>query len=299
VSAYDAINLSQLPMPAAVEVIDFEAILAALKADLLLRAPELTEVLNLESEPVVKLLEAFAFREMILRARINDSVRAVHLPTATGSDLDALAALFGVLRLEVTAANPLASPPTAAVLESDTSLRLRTQLSLEGFSVAGPRGAYVFHARSADGRVRDVSVDTPAPGSVRVTVLSSELPQGVPTAPVLAAVTERLNADDVRPLSDSVIVQPAAIVTYEVIATITLQDGPDPTLVLEAARAAVAAYVRQCHSLGTAVRLAGLNAAMWQPGVTQVVITEPASDIVPTLQQAPFCIATAVMAVPA
>lgn len=298
-SAYDAINLSQLPMPSAVEAIDFEAILAALKTDLLLRAPQLADVLNLESEPVVKLLEAFAFREMILRARINDSVRAVHLATATGSDLDALGALFGVQRLEVTPAVPLASPPSAAVMETDTSLRMRIQLSLEGFSVAGPRGAYVFHARGADGRVKDISVDSPVPGTVRVTVLSSELPRGVPTAPVLAAVEDRLNADDVRPLTDTVIVQAATIITYTISATITVQEGPDPSVVLAAAQAAVATYVSQCHSLGTAVRRAGLNAAMWQPGVTQVVITQPAVDVVPTLQQAPFCTATTVLAVPA
>ena len=140
---------------------------------------------------------------------------------------------------------------------------------------------------------------TPVPGTVRVTVLSSEAPQGVPTAPVLAAVTTRLNADDVRPLTDTVIVQAAAIVTYTVVATITVQDGPDQALVLAAAQAAVAAYVAQCHSLGTAVRRAGLNAAMWQPGVTQVVITQPAADVVPTLLQAPFCTATTVTAVPA
>jgi phage-related baseplate assembly protein len=298
-SAFDAINLSQLPMPAAVEVIDFEIILAELKADLALRAPEIATVLNLESEPLVKLLEVMAFREMILRARINDSVRAVHLATAVGTDLDALAALFGVLRLVVTPANPLATPPVVAVMEADASLRLRTQLSLEGFSVAGPRGAYVFHARSADGRVKDISVDTPASGTVRVTVLSSELPRGVPSAGVLAAVTTRLNAEDVRPLSDTVLVQAAAIVTYAVAATITVQNGPDPQLVLDAARAAVEAYVAQCHSLGTAVRLAGLNAAMWQPGVTQVVITQPVADIEPTLQQAPFCTATVITAVPA
>ena len=57
-------------------------------------------------------------------------------------------------------------------MESDTALRYRIQLSLEGYSTAGPVGAYVFHGLSADGRVKDISADSPSPGQVLITVLS-------------------------------------------------------------------------------------------------------------------------------
>ncbi len=296
-SAYDAIDLTRLPLPAAVEVIDFEVILAGLKADLILRAPELTSVINLESEPVVKLLQVVAFREMILRARINDSVRAVHLATASGTNIDALAALFGVTRLTITPANPAAVPPTAAVMETDAALRARTQLALEGFSTAGPVGAYVFHALSASGQVKDVSVETPNPGTVRVTVLST-VGQGVPDAPLLAAVTTRLNAQDVRPLCDTVVVQAATITTYTVVATLAMFDGPDAGLTLAEARAAVAVYVADSHRLGRAIRRSALFAALHRPGVALVTLTLPAADITPTLAQAAFCTATTVTVVP-
>ena len=39
-------------------------------------------------------------------------------------------------------------------------------------SVAGPTGAYEFHALSADGDVKDAAATSPAPGEVVVTVLS-------------------------------------------------------------------------------------------------------------------------------
>ena len=61
------------------------------------------------------------------------------------------------------------TPATAnspAVMEDDDSLRERAQMAWEGLSSAGARNAYIFHARSASGRVADASVHSPA-GSVR------------------------------------------------------------------------------------------------------------------------------------
>jgi phage-related baseplate assembly protein len=286
----NAINLSQLPLPAAVEVIDFEVILAALKADLILRAPEIASVLNLESEPLVKLLEVFAFREMILRARINDGVRAVHLATATGADLEHLAALFGVVRLTVAPANPTATPPTAAVMESDTNLRLRAQLALEGFSTAGPRAAYEFHARSSDARVLDIHVDSPDPGNVRVVVLSSE-GNGTASAEVLTAVSDALNAEDVRPLCDTVTVQSAVIVPFAITAELVVQDGPDPAIVLALAQNAVASYLANARRISEYIRLSAIYAALHQPGVEAVVLALPVADIAVSATQAATCTA--------
>ncbi|SPW57902.1 Baseplate assembly protein J [Escherichia coli] len=42
-----------------------------------------------------------------------------------------------------------ATDTTDAVMESDTSLRLRAQRAYDGLSVAGPSGAYEYFARSA------------------------------------------------------------------------------------------------------------------------------------------------------
>ncbi|MFN7596118.1 MAG: baseplate J/gp47 family protein [Cereibacter sp.] len=289
-SGYSAIDLSLLPVPDVVETLDYEVILAAMKADLAARAPDLAAVLALESEPLVKLLEVAAYREVLIRARVNDAAQAVTLARATGTDLDNLAALFGVARLVINPGDPLAVPPVAATLESDADLRRRAQLALEGFSTAGPEGAYVFHALSADGDVLDVSATSPSPGDVLVTVLS-RTGSGAAGAPLLAAVQAALNADDVRPLCDNVVVQSAAIVSYAITATLYFYPGPDSAVVMAAAQAAATAYAAAQHRIGRDVTISGLHAALHQPGVQRVVLTSPSAALTIGSAQASWCTA--------
>jgi phage-related baseplate assembly protein len=289
-TAYSAIDLSLLPVPDVVETLDFEVILTAMKADLAARAPEIAAVLALESEPLVKLLEVAAYREVLIRARVNDAAKAVTLARAVGTDLDNLAALFGVTRLVIDPGDALAIPPVAATLESDADLRRRAQLALEGFSTAGPEGAYVFHALSADADVLDVSATSPTPGDVLVTVLS-RTGSGAAGAPLLATVTTALNADDVRPLCDNVVVQSAAIVSYAITATLYFYPGPDSAVVLAAAQAAATAYAAAQHRLGRDVTLSGLFAALHQPGVQRVELTSPAASLTIGSAQASWCTA--------
>ena len=289
-SGYSAIDLSLLPVPDVVETLDYEVILAAMKADLAARAPEVAAVLALESEPLVKLLEVCAYREVLIRARVNDAAQAVTLARATGTDLDNLAALFGVARLVINPGDPLAVPPVAATLESDADLRRRAQLALEGFSTAGPEGAYVFHALSADADVLDVSATSPSAGDVLVTVLS-RTGSGTAPAPLLATVQAALNADDVRPLCDNVVVQSAAIVSYAITATLFFYPGPDSAVVMAAAQAAATAYAAAQHRIGRDVTISGLHAALHQPGVQRVVLTSPSAALTIGSAQASWCTA--------
>lgn len=289
-----AIDLSGLPAPAVVEPLDAEAIIAEAKAWLLAVMPSLADTLDLESEPVTKLIELLSYRELLVRARVNDGARAVMLATATGTDLDNLAALLGVARLTLTPADPEAIPPVAAVMEGDASLRSRTQLSLEGFSTAGPTGAYLFHALSASGDVLDASVTSPSPGDVVVTVLS-RLGNGAPSAELVATVAAAINDERVRPLCDNAITQAASITPYVVTAALTMLPGPDPEVARASAEAAVRAYVADAHRLGRAVRLSGLYRALHIPGIVEsVTLTSPAADILCPVTHAPWCSAVTV-----
>lgn len=262
-TAFSQIDLAALPPPDMVEELDFEALNAAIKAELMGRAPELAAVLDLESEPVTKLVEAFAYREMVLRSRINQAGRAVMLAKAAGGDLDQVAANLGVIRLEG---------------ESDAAFRRRAQLALEGYSSAGPRGAYIFHAVSADPRVRDVAVESPEPGEVKVTILSAD-GNGAPAQDLLDAVTATLNAETVRPLTDLVSVVAADITIYAVTAELTIAEGPDPQVVIQAALASLQAYGAERRSLGRGATRSGLFAALHVPGVDDVTLTAPAADV--------------------
>jgi len=273
------IDMSRLPAPNVVEPLDYETILATIKADLLAIAPELGGVLALESEPATKLVEVFAYRELLLRARINDAAQSTMLAYARGADLDNLAALLGVARLAD---------------ETDDRLRSRAQLSLEGYSTAGPRLSYVYHALSASNQVADVFVDSPTPGQVQVVVLavmSAENPGGVPGPALLAQVQAALNADDVRPLCDTVSVVAAQVLTYAVSAAIICQPGPDATTLLSAARAACQQYVTDQFRLGHAITISGLHAALHQPGVSRVDLYSPADSVLVAGHQAARCVA--------
>ena len=272
------IDLSALPFPDAVEQLDFETILTESKTTLLALAPELADVLALESEPLVKLLQTDAFRELAVRGRANDSVRAVMLALSTGTTLDQLVAFLGVQRQEVIEADPEADPPVAAVYEDDASLRRRAQLSWEGMTVAGTVGAYTFHALSADGRVRDVAVSRPQAGVVQVTILSHE-DEGAPSAELIGAVDAALS--DIRPLCDDVRVVAPVFVDYEIEAVLIGPAGPGAEVILSAARDAVTAYVQDEVSVGRVMRHGALLARLYQSGVEAVRMTAPLADIDP------------------
>lgn len=282
----ELIDLSQVDAPDVVEELDFEAIRQAMLDDLVARDPDYSALA--ESDPAVKLLEVAAYREMLLRQRVNDAARAVLLPTAAGADLDNIAARYDVFRTTVDPGDPDAIPPIAPTYESDESLRARTVLAMEALTVAGTEGAYEFHARSADSRVSDVAITSPSAGQVLVTVLSKE-GDGVPSQDLMDAVDAVVQDESVRPLCDSVEVAAAELVTYQVAATLHVQAGPDAEAVRQSALAVAQAYIADAHQLGAWVTLSGLFAALHQSGVTRVELDAPTSDIEASAGQAPYC----------
>lgn len=285
-NAYTAIDLSQLPAPDVVEQLDYEVILAEMVADLQGRDPSFTALV--ESDPVYKILEVAAYRELLIRQRVNDSARSVMLAYAVGADLENLGALFGVARLLLDEGDPDAVPPVDPVYEADREYRRRIQLALEGFSTAGPEGAYVFHALSADADVLDASATSPTPGDVLVTVLSRSA-GGVPGTEVLDAVDAALSSDHVRPLTDRVTVQAASIVNYSISATLFFYAGPDRQVVMAQAQQAVEGYVEEHHRLGVDITLSGIYAALHQPGVQRVELASPEAGIQVDRQGAAYC----------
>lgn len=281
-----AIDLSRLPPPQVVEALDFETIRAAMLADLVARDPSFTALV--ESDPAVKLLEVAAYREMLLRQRVNDAAKAVMLAYAAGTDLDQIAANYGVARLLVTPANDAAVPPVPAIYESDDDLRTRVLLSLEGYTSAGSQGSYLFHALSASGEVKDASAVSPVPGEVVVYVLST-IGNGAASVDLIAKVEAALNAERVRPITDQVTVLSASVVNYSVAAQLVVYPGPDSSLVLDAAQAAITAYTEDQHRMGYDITLSGIYAALHQPGVQRVNLTSPAANITVADGEAGYC----------
>ena len=105
------ITLSQLPQPDVIEQLDYETILAERKAFLVSLYPadqqaSVTATLALESEPITKLLQENAYRELILRQRINDGSVVNMLAWSKGADLDGLVSNWNVQRLIIQPGDP-------------------------------------------------------------------------------------------------------------------------------------------------------------------------------------------------
>ncbi|HIA0817613.1 TPA: baseplate J/gp47 family protein, partial [Salmonella enterica subsp. enterica] len=173
-------------------------------------------------------------------------------------------------------------------MELDADYRLRIQQAFEGLSVAGPVGAYQYHGRSADGRVGDISVISPSPACVTISVLSREN-NGVASEELLAIVRNALNAEDVRPVADRVTVQSAEIVNYQINATLYLYPGPESEPIRAAAEAKLKAYISAQHRLGRDIRKSAIYAALHVEGVQRVELAAPVADIVLDNTQASFC----------
>jgi phage-related baseplate assembly protein len=294
-----SIDLSVLSPPAVVEVIDYESLLAARKARLLELIDDAADrasmaaTLELESEPIVKLLQESCYREILLRQRINEAVRAVMLAFAIGTDLDQIGANYSVNRLLISPGNPSAIPPVAPIYESDADFRARIQLSPESYTTAGSEGSYIFHGLSADGNVKDIQAVSDTPGNVTVYVLA-RAGTGAASPELIASVVTRLNAEKIRPMTDLVTVLSANIVNYDITAELVTVPGPDQDVVREAALEAVTAYAESQRRIGADVTMSGIYAALHQPGVQRVNLSSPVGNLTIGTGEASYCTAITV-----
>ncbi|HEJ0332303.1 TPA: baseplate J/gp47 family protein [Klebsiella aerogenes] len=290
------VDLSQLPQPQIIEVLDFESILRDVKSDMIAAFPDeqqasVAAALELESEPLNVIAQLIAYRELMLRQRINDGAAACMLSHSTSTDLDNLAGNNDTERLVITPA----TDTSEAVMESDTSLRLRAQAAFEGLSVAGPTGAYEYFARSASGKVADAKAISPSPAVVVVSVLSTD-GDGTASPELLATVDKMLSADDRRPVADRLTVQSAVIVDYQIKALLYLYPGPESEPILTAANDSLQSWLGQQGKIGRDVARSAIMAALHVQGVQRVELLEPATDIVINDTQASRCVSASVVA---
>lgn len=280
------IDLSQVVPPPVVVPPDVERIIVERKAAVVEKirlmdadlAAEVEAILTLESEPMTKIEEAGAYRELLHYARVNEAALDIMLAFARGQNLDRLGDYYGVPRLVVTPADTANGTP--ALMEDDESYRRRVQLAPEALSTAGPAGAYVFHALSVSADVLDAGIVMPQPGRVEVHVVTRS-GDGTPSPELLAAIAAHLRDDMVAPLTDQVSVLPPAFSDFSVEARLFIGRGPDPLAVKNAAVTALQAYLQKRKRIGATVPLSGIIAALHVAAVDHVVIDAPLADVVP------------------
>ncbi|MCS6760318.1 MAG: hypothetical protein MO852_16365, partial [Candidatus Devosia euplotis] len=184
-------DLSKIPPPDILEQLSFEQI----RDELVSIFQFITR--DIPSTPVMQLLEAIAYRELYLRARINDAVKAVLLPTSWGTNLDNIGARDGVERLVLDPGDPTATPPIPPTLEDPDDYRQRILEATRAVG-AGVTEAYESAARAAHPAIRDVLALRTGPAEAMIRVLAP----GASSEEIEPAVLEAGGA--VRMLTDEV-----------------------------------------------------------------------------------------------
>lgn len=283
------VDLSQLPQPQIIEVLDFETILTEVKQVMLGAFPEeqrpaIAAAMRLESEPLNAIAQTIAYREMLLRQRINEGAAACMLSHSVDADLDNLAANNDTRRLLIQAA----TETTDAIYESDTALRLRAQAAFEGLSVAGPTGAYEFFARSASGQVADARATSPHPAEVVVAILPFG-EQGTASPELLEIVRTALSAEHIRPVGDRLTVKSAELVHYQIQARLFFYPGPESEPIQNAAEQALQRWLLEQRRIGRNVARSAIMAALHVQGVQRIELVSPATDLEITDTQVAWC----------
>lgn len=293
------VDFSQLLPPSLITELSYEAIFTKRKESFisLYDASEqqaVRELLQRESEPVVKLLQENAYLEMLYQAKCNADARSLLLAYAEKSDLDHLALTeYGLTRLVVTPANNTVIPPIDTVYESDERLRERCLLSFDGMNTAGSANAYRYFALSADGRVDGIKVrsDEANPYLLDIVITQVDSINGEASAELITAVQNALDPDHVRPVCDRPTVKASSATNYQIEAQLYVGKNAEDALLLEAANIRLDKYIKNAQKNGESIYRSAIFAALHVDGIQRVVITSPVNDLVMDSYHHPFCIA--------
>ncbi len=261
-----ATPIDTLPLPNVIETLDYETILAErvddLKARFLAKGID-WDVDTLETDPIMIALEASAYRETVMRARINDAARANLLAFARLADLEHLAAFYDVTRLAG---------------ESDSRLLLRTQLTIIGRSPGGTIERYKAIVMGVSIRVRDVEVwRTATDPTVRVSVLTNE-GDGEADAALLAEVDAALLNPSHGVTSDRFAITSAVKTTVDVALEVRLEANSSKSILTDLPDLIAADWTAE-SLLGLDLTKSWLIAHAMRAGVTRVDVMSPDEDV--------------------
>jgi phage-related baseplate assembly protein len=165
--------------------------------------------------------------------------------------------------------------------ETDDQLRERIRLAPNRFSNAGPVEAYKFYAASASPLIIDVAVPAQpeVPGTVRVYPLVEGLEE-TPTE-ILDAVFAILNADKIRPLSDTVQVISPTAVDVSIVVDLTLYESAVQSDIVPIIEAKLQAFKDGRRKLlGQDVVISQIQALSVIAGVYDAEVTSPVANVV-------------------
>lgn len=266
-SSYAIGDLAALPVPAIIQELSYETILAARKQKFLELCTAVGfdyTFLNLESDPGAILLQESAYQEIVLRARGNDIAREAYLYFAQGSAVDHLAAFYDVVRMAG---------------ENDERLKIRTILAIQGRSTGGTAPRYRSVAMSSSIRVADAIVYREGiDPTVKIAVFATDN-NGVADTDLLNTVRAAVTAEDVRMVNDTIDVRSAVVQVVNVAANVWLLPSTAESILATVAEQLPAQWVAE-GGLGRDLTHSWLISKIMAGGVQRVNITGPSADVV-------------------
>ncbi|WP_264735709.1 baseplate assembly protein [Wolbachia endosymbiont (group A) of Rhinocyllus conicus] len=249
-----------MQQPNIIEPLNFEEIFSRMKEELVKCDASFTALV--ESDPAMKVLEVAAWRELLLRQRINEAVKGNLLKFAMGEDLDNLAEFYGVEREKE---------------EEDERFRKRVKAKIKGWSTGGSKEYYRYHALSADSRVKDALVESPIPGKVQISILSTELSTtGIALEELLEVVKKQVTRNDMRVLTDTVKVIGCNITEIDIHSRMIIS----PLISKEEIKEQFIKKFEASRRLGWNVTRSWIIANLFVEGVENVELIEPKEDVV-------------------
>lgn len=166
--------------------------------------------------------------------------------------------------------------------ESDTAYYNRMRESEESYTTAGPRGSYKYHGKTVSALISDISAESTEDGvaDIRVMLYGGELPD----KELIDKVQQYLSADDIRPMTDKVIVSAPTTVSFNINATYYIaSDKESSTQEIKAAvENATENYILwQTQKMGRDINPSYFNAMLMESGIKRVEITSPVFTQVP------------------
>lgn len=167
-------------------------------------------------------------------------------------------------------------------VETDAAFYNRLRESEEAYTTAGPKGSYIYHAKSVSSQISDVSAESPKPGvaDIRIMLYGGELPG----EELIQKVQEYLSADDIRPMTDKVTVAAPTTIEFDINATyyIATDKVASTAEIKRAVELATENYILwQTSKMGRDINPSYFNAMLMESGIKRVEIANPVFTEIP------------------
>lgn len=251
-------------------------------------AQDVTVPVDLVLTDLTSTYEAKLLEDVVIAAGETIGTGTVELQLETSSSEAKTEVITTPLPFVVTATSKAAFMNGSDV-ESNEEFRSRILLSMADKSTAGSEETYLSFAYKADERIEDVAVLSSAPGTVEVYYYSEEADDLMQTR-----IETQLNAKEVRPLTDTVVINKATEVTYSVIAELKILPGQETATVFTNAKESLTAGLEELKKIGTDITLSEINDFLRVPGVKEAVISFPTGNLEIATNEIGICSGTTI-----